>query len=73
MIDFGLSCVSPKIEDKGVDIYVLKRALVSTHPGSEELFEIFLNEYKGKVQKSAQIISKYKEVEKRGRKRECFG
>ncbi len=38
IIDFGLSHVSGKIEDKAVDIYVLKRAFISTHPGSEELF-----------------------------------
>jgi len=38
MIDFGLSFVSGKIEDKAVDIYVLKRAFISTHPGSEDLF-----------------------------------
>ena len=37
IIDFGLSFVSGKIEDKAVDIYVLKRAFISTHPGSEEL------------------------------------
>ena len=35
IIDFGLSSVSHKIEDKATDIYVLKRALISTHPGSE--------------------------------------
>ena len=35
LIDFGLSFVSTKIEDKAVDIYVLKRAFISTHPGSE--------------------------------------
>ena len=35
LIDFGLSFFSPKIEDKAVDIYVLKRAFISTHPGSE--------------------------------------
>jgi TP53 regulating kinase-like protein len=37
LIDFGLSFVSGKLEDKAVDIYVLKRAFISTHPGSEEL------------------------------------
>ena len=41
-IDFGLSFVSGKIEDKAVDIYVLKRAFISTHPGSEDLFEKFI-------------------------------
>ena len=38
-IDFGLSQVSSKMEDKAVDVYVLKRAFVSTHPGSEVIFE----------------------------------
>lgn len=73
MIDFGLSFVSGKIEDKAVDIYVLKRAFISTHPGSEELFERILKKYMEKCNKGHQVIGKYKEVEKRGRKRECFG
>jgi TP53 regulating kinase-like protein len=73
LIDFGLSFVSGKIEDKAVDIYVLKRAFISTHPGSEELFEKILDKYKESSNKSHAVIGKYKEVEKRGRKRECFG
>lgn len=32
LIDFGLSYVSTLIEDKAVDLYVLERALASTHP-----------------------------------------
>ena len=36
-IDFGLSYVSTMDEDKGVDLYVLERALLSTHPSSEHL------------------------------------
>ncbi|KAI8801993.1 kinase-like domain-containing protein, partial [Cladochytrium replicatum] len=37
IIDFGLSFVSTLQEDKAVDLYVLERALSSTHPGSEKL------------------------------------
>ena len=37
LIDFGLSTVSTVLEDKAVDLYVLERAFISTHPGSEEL------------------------------------
>jgi TP53 regulating kinase and related kinases len=37
IIDFGLGMTRPVIEDKAVDLYVLERALVSTHPGSEYL------------------------------------
>jgi TP53 regulating kinase and related kinases len=77
--------VSHKIEDKATDIYVLKRALISTHPGSEELWERILEEYKKlmvdnsekgsseKRSKGLQIIAKFKEVEMRGMNRECFG
>jgi TP53 regulating kinase-like protein len=31
-IDFGLSYISTLAEDKAVDLYVLERALLSTHP-----------------------------------------
>jgi len=73
LIDFGLSFVSGKIEDKAVDMYVLKRAFISTHPGSEALFDRVIEKYKEKSNKGLQVIAKYKDVEKRGRKRECFG
>jgi TP53 regulating kinase-like protein len=79
MIDFGLSFVSNKIEDKAVDIYVLKRAFISSHPGSENLFERLLKFYKDAMClendkfKGLKIIAKFREVEMRGRKRECFG
>lgn len=73
MIDFGLSFVSGKVEDKAVDFYVLKRAFISTHPGSEDLFEKIMVQYRAKTNKGLQIVAKYKEVELRGRKRECFG
>jgi TP53 regulating kinase-like protein len=39
-IDFGLSHVSTMIEDKAVDLYVLERAFLSTHPSSEHLVSI---------------------------------
>lgn len=35
LIDFGLSYVSSLVEDKAVDLYVLERALASTHPEEE--------------------------------------
>lgn len=80
LIDFGLSFVSHKIEDKAVDIYVLKRALISTHPGSDQIWEEILEAYKqimvsrqDQKSKGLQIVAKFKDVEMRGRKRECFG
>ena len=48
MIDFGLSFISDKAEDKAVDLYVLERALLSTFPGAiDELFHhAVLNGYR---------------------------
>ena len=33
-------------EDKGVDLYVLERALVSTHPNTEWLFQEMMDHYR---------------------------
>ncbi|KAI9017640.1 kinase-like domain-containing protein [Gaertneriomyces semiglobifer] len=37
LIDFGLSMVSSMVEDKAVDLYVLERAMSSTHPDTERM------------------------------------
>lgn len=39
-VDFGLGAMKATNEDKAVDLYVLERAFVSTHPSSEELVSI---------------------------------
>ena len=55
LIDFGLSYISTLIEDKAVDLYVLERALASTHPESEakskesRYIEKILSAYRSKV------------------------
>lgn len=36
-IDFGLGSQKPLVEDKAVDLYVLERAFLSTHPHSQAL------------------------------------
>eukprot|EP00122_Pirum_gemmata_P019938 Pgem_evm1s18652 len=45
MIDFGLSTVSKLVEDKAVDLYVLERAFLSTHPDTEKIFAKVLESY----------------------------
>ena len=45
LIDFGLAQVSSMIEDKAVDLYVLERAISSTHPESTRLFPLILEAY----------------------------
>ena len=37
LIDFGLGMMKSTIDDKAVDLYVLERAFISTHPESEPL------------------------------------
>lgn len=76
MIDFGLGYMESVAEDKGVDLYVLERALLSTHPRTERFFEILLNSYKsecGGATAAQEVIDKLDEVRLRGRKRTMVG
>lgn len=73
VLDFGLSLMSNLAEDKGVDLYVLERALLSSHPQTENLFQIILDTYKKRVKKSDEVIAKLDEIRMRGRKRTMVG
>ena len=49
------------MEDKAVDLYVLKRAMISLHPGSEPLFDKVVEKYeKVLTEKGKEITDKYK-------------
>lgn len=73
-IDFGLSSYSQSAEQKGVDLYVLERALLSTHSSLPQLFELILDAYKQSNSNNCQeIIAKFEEVRARGRKRTMVG
>ncbi|KAF3824966.1 hypothetical protein GH733_010300, partial [Mirounga leonina] len=69
LIDFGLSFISALPEDKGVDLYVLEKAFLSTHPNTETVFEACLNSYSTFSKKSRPVLKKLDEVRLRGRKR----
>ena len=75
LIDFGLSFVSSLAEDKGVDLYVLERAFLSTHPNTEDIFQLLIENYKANSSKEAarSVIHKLDEVRQRGRKRVMIG
>lgn len=74
LIDFGLAHVDPSAEDKGVDLYVLERALLSTHEVADKLFPRILEGYKQEYKNGFKVIfAKYKEVRARGRKRTMVG
>lgn len=74
-IDFGLSSqgkVTP--EEKGVDLYVLERAITSTHFDSAELMKGVLEGYSEAGAKQATaVVKKLDEIRMRGRKRDMIG
>lgn len=52
LIDFGLGSTSNLVEDKGVDLYVLERAILSTHSSYAEKYNEWLIEGFSEVYKS---------------------
>uniref|UniRef100_A0A7S3NKU2 non-specific serine/threonine protein kinase n=1 Tax=Aureoumbra lagunensis TaxID=44058 RepID=A0A7S3NKU2_9STRA len=73
VIDFGLGGTRSQLEDKAVDLYVLERALISTHRDSQHLLSIALQEYERSSANAKSVLHRLEAVRARGRKRECFG
>ncbi|NXY71710.1 PRPK protein, partial [Glareola pratincola] len=73
LIDFGLSFISGLPEDKGVDLYVLEKAFLSTHPDTEAMFKTLLKTYAATSKKSGPVIKRLDDVRLRGRKRSMVG
>jgi len=74
-IDFGLAS-SGGNEERGVDLYVLERALLSTHANIANIFfqAILDNYYKNVPDKILPLVrTKFEQVRMRGRKRLAFG
>ena len=70
---FGLGSMQSIVEDKAVDLYVLERAFLSTHPDSDSIVAAVLDSYKLTSKKSKETLNKLEQVRKRGRKRDMFG
>ena len=67
-IDFGLSFFSKKVEDKAVDLHLLKEALESKHSEIwEKSYKAALEGYVKKAVDGKDILKRIKIVEKRGR------
>lgn len=84
LIDFGLSLYSGLAEDKAVDLYVLERAVLSTHSDFADKYnewllegykEVLCGEYGGKggKKKYTETYKKLEDVRLRGRKRSMLG
>ena len=70
-IDFGLSFISTKIEDKAVDLHLLKQSLESKHYKIfDEGFNIIIEEYKREYIEGNKIIERLANVEARGRNKQ---
>jgi Kae1-associated kinase Bud32 len=67
-IDFGLSYISPKIEDKAVDLHLLKESLEAGFANNWKiLFDSVKKGYSKNFSNSSVILERFKSVEKRGR------
>jgi tRNA A-37 threonylcarbamoyl transferase component Bud32 len=73
VIDFGLASVSKLNEDRAVDLYVLERAFLSTHPNSEKMFAAVLESYQASLNVASKVLAKLNVVRSRGRKRQMVG
>lgn len=74
-IDFGLSSITNQLEEKAVDLYVLERALLSTHSiQAKDIFEYILKGYMIGHEKDAdKVMDRFEAVRLRGRKRTMIG
>jgi TP53 regulating kinase-like protein len=69
-IDFGLGYISKKVEDKAVDVHLLKQALEAKHfQHWKELFQEFEKSYSKDYPESKIIFERLIAVERRGRYR----
>ncbi|MBI2208629.1 Kae1-associated serine/threonine protein kinase [Candidatus Woesearchaeota archaeon] len=67
-IDFGLSFFSHKLEDKAVDLHLLKEALESKHYKIwEKCYTAALQEYEKNAKDGKEVLKRVKIVENRGR------
>ena len=65
IIDFGLATHSERIEDKAVDLHLLKQILQTSHANQKNLWNLFKQKYREKGDKK--VLEKLPEIEKRAR------
>ncbi|KUM65805.1 hypothetical protein ACN42_g1246 [Penicillium freii] len=73
LIDFGLASQSNQDEDRAVDLYVLERAIGSTHPRSEPMFDALIGGYRESYKGALSALRRLEDVRMRGRKRSMLG
>jgi TP53 regulating kinase and related kinases len=72
-IDFGLGFANGQIEDKAVDLYLIKEALEAKHfKRFEEYFSAVVEGYKDNSKNWKEVLTRLEKVEKRGRYKEQY-
>lgn len=66
-IDFSLGEKDSTVEDMGVDLHLIREALISVHENAKELYEDILKGYKETFSDADEIIERTKNIESRGR------
>jgi len=67
-IDFGLSFISTKVEDKAVDLHLFIRAIDAKHYKIKDLFlKAFFSSYKQHSKNRDETMNRLEKVENRGR------
>lgn len=68
LLDFGLGFISKRMEDKAVDLHLIKQALEAKHwRNHTELFTNLLEGYAKGYSESERVLEQLKKVEARGR------
>lgn len=66
-IDFSLGTRSATVEEKGVDLHLLKEAFQSAHSTLLPMFPVILEAYRQNYEGAEEMIRKMREIEGRGR------
>ncbi len=69
LIDFGLAEFSTSVEDRAVDMHLLRRAVLSTHPSlASEFIDLFVKGYASVMGDAHRdVVARANEIELRGR------
>jgi TP53 regulating kinase-like protein len=73
LIDFGLAAVTPTPENRAVDLYVLQRAVRSTHTEAPAFWLAFEAAYRAAAPGAEQTLRRLEKVRQRGRKADMSG
>ncbi|MFP4169657.1 MAG: KEOPS complex kinase/ATPase Bud32 [Methanomassiliicoccales archaeon] len=67
LIDFSLGATGATMEEKGVDLHLLREAFLSAHSEIFDLFQEVLESYQSAYMGSDEVMDKVRQIERRGR------